>query len=101
MHLRDVFAQLAQFSTAITLRLLRRVRLGFARQMLWQRTPRRFPSWSSNKDRRGCRWTLGWVGLLAVRLELFQPQLQLLDLPLPLLCLASELHALQIGAQPL
>src|SRR5205809_6622179 len=35
--------QLAQFSTAITLRLLRRVRLGFARQMLWQRTPRRFP----------------------------------------------------------
>src|SRR5437870_2678253 len=65
-HLGNIFTQLAQLSAAITLRLLRRVHLGFARQMLRQRTPCRFRSRCSNKDGRSCRLTLDGAGLLEV-----------------------------------
>ena len=39
--------------------------------------------------------------LVGLRLQLFQPQLQLLDLLLQLLRLAPELHPLQLGNQQL
>jgi len=45
--------------------------------------------------------TLGGTGLLALRFEFFQPQLQLFNLPLQLLRLTPELHALQLGDQQL
>src|SRR5438128_5644848 len=84
-HFGYIFAQLAQLATTITLHLLGRVRLGFARQMLGQRTPHRFRSRTSNKDARLSRLTLDGTGRLALRSEFFQPQLQLFDLPLQLL----------------
>lgn len=44
-------------------------------------------------------WRVG--RLTTIRLQLFQPQLQLLDLPLQLLRLTSKLHAMQLGQQQL
>jgi hypothetical protein len=57
-YLGNIFAQLAQLAATITLRLLRRVHLGFARQMLRQRTPCRFCSRCSNNPSPSYQRTL-------------------------------------------
>jgi hypothetical protein len=50
----------------------------------------------------GCRLSLSRSGCLRpLRLEIFQPKFQLLDLPRDLLRAATELHAPQLGQQQL
>ena len=76
--------------------------LGLAGQMLRQRTPRRFRL--RHRGVRFWRKTGGGGRLRLLRLgllQIFQPQLQLFDLPLHLLRLAPELHPSQLAQQQL
>jgi hypothetical protein len=75
------------------------MRLRLAWQMLRQRTPPRF--YFRGRRRSFCRTprgTLGWLGGL-LELQIFQPQLQLFDLPLELLRLAPKLHPPELAEQ--
>ncbi len=99
-HLRDVFAQRTQFPAASRTGLLfRHMGTRDSRQVAGQRPPRGFLVRNSI---RGCT-PCAVRRRLALRLlclhQIFQSQLQLFDLPLQLLRLASELHPLQLGQQ--
>ena len=96
-RLRHVLAQMAQRAAAVRARLLLgRDRLRLARQVGRQRTARRLASGAScfSSDRRrhdGRRLCGGLVGF-----QIFQPQLELLDVSIVLFRTRAEVHALQL-----
>jgi hypothetical protein len=85
---RDVFTQVLEFAAAVGAGVFaRRDRARLTRQM-FRENPRRFGRCSGafrlfRHDARELR---------IIRFELLNPQLQLLDLPRPLLALLAELH---------
>ena len=100
-NFRNVFAEKFQLSTAVRAScLLRQIRSHFARQVFRQWPPRRFRRDVCN-GRNPCRCVRSSCVLRLRRLQLVQPQLQLLDLTIQLLRLTPELHPPQLGDQQL
>ena len=100
-NFRNIFAQRLQLAAAVrTSFLLRQILPHFARQVLGQRPPCCFRRDVCN-GRDHCRCVRASCVLRLRRLQLVQPQLQLLDLTIQLLRLAPELHPPQLGDQQL
>ena len=100
-NFRNVFAEKFQLAAAVRASfLLRQIRSHFARQVLGQWLSYWFRRDACN-GRNPCRCVRSSCVLRLRRLQLVQPQLQLLDLTIQLLRLTPELHPPQLGDQQL